>query len=546
MAVDLGEMAKILLSAALVVAVVAATDPTTCQAPTAMGCFVDPYKTPDGTMRRVLNYTAATHDSSLTRESCIAACCKQGYDVGALAGIEAGHDCFCDKGFGPYIVPQDHAGCQTPCTGNKNETCGGAERLEVYTITQCPGVSFRPTPFSDPAPLQRCGAAGCTRCPAGDTCCIGHSPDPYRVPGGYGCAPPNSSGTSGCAGGGTFPGGCCCGPGPSSISGTEPNVLMIGDSVSAGYISAVKARLAGEANVQHGPDNAGGGNADSVTYGRLCLPYFIRTPLYQLPSWDVISFNFGLHDAAETNSTYRAGLISVTEQLRAATDAALVYFLTTIPGGAHSVPGEPVSPSDRRVMELNEIARQVMATFDKPAVQVVDLYESMRQCGEPCYSCKPHCGPEGYQYLSDHAIVPAIKKALAQRVRPPAPGEHEDIRLLNDMVPTTPATSTDCRTNKQAAPISIRITNGYDKSAGIRGCQNQIQCKPYKDCDLGLPPNATETITFDASFKYFIFTSHGEGQDSELYPDANLHYPAACTIYQPPAAPKCTDALHHA
>ena len=102
-------MAKLFLSLLSLFAALAAADPTTCQAPTAMGCFVDPYKTPDGTMRRVLNMSVASDDKALTRESCIAACCKAGFDVGALAGLEAGKDCFCDKGFGPYIVPQDNS-----------------------------------------------------------------------------------------------------------------------------------------------------------------------------------------------------------------------------------------------------------------------------------------------------------------------------------------------------------------------------------------------------------------------------------------------------
>jgi hypothetical protein len=74
-----------------------------------------------------------------------------------------------------------------------------------------------------------------------------------------------------------------------------PNVLIVGDSVSAGYISYVRDAFNGSsngftvgeerfngnlpaANVQHGPDNSGGGNADGVGYGLLCTKYFVRTP----------------------------------------------------------------------------------------------------------------------------------------------------------------------------------------------------------------------------------------------------------------------------
>ena len=60
--------------------------------------------------------------------------------------------------------------------------------------------------------------------------------------------------------------GCCCGPGPSIVSSTQPNVLIVGDSVSDGYIPYVQKALAAVANVQHGPDNAGGGCADDVRH----------------------------------------------------------------------------------------------------------------------------------------------------------------------------------------------------------------------------------------------------------------------------------------
>ena len=39
-----------------------------------------------------------------------------------------------------------------------------------------------------------------------------------------------------------------------------------------------------------------------------------------------------------------------------------------------------------------------------------------KACGEPCCSSQPHCVAVGSQCLSDHAIVPGIKKALAGRV----------------------------------------------------------------------------------------------------------------------------------
>jgi hypothetical protein len=38
----------------------------------------------------------------------------------------------------------------------------------------------------------------------------------------------------------------------------------------------------------------------------------------------------------------------------------------------------------------------------------------MAACSKPCSACKPHCGAAGYEHLIKNAIVPAIKKALAE------------------------------------------------------------------------------------------------------------------------------------
>eukprot|EP00041_Stephanoeca_diplocostata_P029935 m.893447 g.893447 ORF g.893447 m.893447 type:complete len:293 (+) comp23660_c1_seq2:155-1033(+) len=248
-----------------------------------------------------------------------------------------------------------------------------------------------------------------TICPAGDLCCVGTAPDSYRVPGGYGCLPPGSTNWTGCAEGGVKPNGCCCGPGPSNISSTVPNVLVIGDSVSAGYTPFLRSALGASANVQHGPDNAGGGNADGASYGSLCTKYFIRTPTFKLPDWKVITFNFGLHDAGDTDSAYRAYMENITATLQHDTGPAthLVYFTTTIPEGSAEPAGDP---NNVRVRAQNAIATDIMRQHNIP---VVDLYATMEACGTACVACKPHCEPAGYEYLVTNAIAPAVKKLLA-------------------------------------------------------------------------------------------------------------------------------------
>ena len=59
----------------------------TCSAPSKLGCYLDPYKTPDGTMRRVLAQNVSAHDASMTVEKCIGLCCAAGYGEAALAGL---------------------------------------------------------------------------------------------------------------------------------------------------------------------------------------------------------------------------------------------------------------------------------------------------------------------------------------------------------------------------------------------------------------------------------------------------------------------------
>ena len=76
-----------------------------------------------------------------------------------------------------------------------------------------------------------------------------------------------------------------------------------------------------------------------------------------------------MHDGSDTNARYTANMVSIADQLvetvalakvakakvgepaDAAKPTKLIYFQTTIPGGANSVPGEPVSPNDKKVSQ---------------------------------------------------------------------------------------------------------------------------------------------------------------------------------------------------
>src|SRR5688572_21808238 len=65
-----------------------------------------------------------------------------------------------------------------------------------------------------------------------------------------------------------------------------PRVLLIGDSISIGYTLAVRDLLKGKANVHRIPTNGG-----PTTNGLARLKQWLGDG-----KWDVIHFNWGLHD----------------------------------------------------------------------------------------------------------------------------------------------------------------------------------------------------------------------------------------------------------
>lgn len=70
----------------------------------------------------------------MTVELCTAACLAGGF---SLSGLEYGGECYCDtslhNGGGP--ATDGSAGCDMACNGNSAETCGGPDRLNMYSYT---------------------------------------------------------------------------------------------------------------------------------------------------------------------------------------------------------------------------------------------------------------------------------------------------------------------------------------------------------------------------------------------------------------------------
>ena len=179
-----------------------------------------------------------------------------------------------------------------------------------------------------------------------------------------------------------------------------PRVLIIGDSISMGYTEPVRKLLAGKADVQRIAEN-GGPTSNGVAH------------LDRLPPgpWNVITFNFGLHDLKlDTGShqvelaQYQANLATIVEALRK-TGAKLIWVTTT------PVPTGKLNPKRERtdVPLYNDAAMRVL----KGKVDAVcDLYSAVLP-REPELQLKEnvHFSPAGYEFLAQQ-VAAAIEAQL--------------------------------------------------------------------------------------------------------------------------------------
>lgn len=180
-------------------------------------------------------------------------------------------------------------------------------------------------------PLKPCPPAagqGLANCLINETCCNGM----YFGASGCEVMSPNGKGT------------ICCAPGAAlNVSTTMPNVLIIGDSVSDQYTPSVARILNTTCLVQHAPW-ASGGSADNAANGlfNLLNCRWLRTA--QNPNvivkWDLIMYNFGLHDLMNTWDgklvVYSETLENITDILQA--NAKQVLYALTTPFQADSLP----------------------------------------------------------------------------------------------------------------------------------------------------------------------------------------------------------------
>ena len=184
-------------------------------------------------------------------------------------------------------------------------------------------------------------------------------------------------------------------------------MLIVFCSSCSSYTPWIATMLGDDYQVQHAPW-AGDGGAKDSNYGLQCLHLFLQTAMLEPTRYDVIIFNFGLHDTNfsgghpeeyVTPDEYAKNLRAITSILLS-TGANVGYVLTT--------PVPYNTTLNDRVINYNNIAREVMEEY--PTVAIADLYTWVIEvCGVPPYfHCSiarkqpsPHYKPSGYEYLSE-------------------------------------------------------------------------------------------------------------------------------------------------
>ena len=177
-----------------------------------------------------------------------------------------------------------------------------------------------------------------------------------------------------------------------------PRVLLIGDSVSRGYTQPTRAALAGVANVHRAPANCG-----PTAAGVKNLEVWLGAG-----KWDVIHFNFGIHDRGTPAADYVNRLEAIVGRLEK-TGAKLVWASTT------PIPDNPAQKQTARsIVEKNALAAEVMR---KHGIPTDDLFAALTpRLAELQNPHDEHFTGAGYEFLGAR-VAAAIRAALPPAAR---------------------------------------------------------------------------------------------------------------------------------
>ncbi len=172
-----------------------------------------------------------------------------------------------------------------------------------------------------------------------------------------------------------------------------PRVLLIGDSVSRGYTQAARKALAGKANVHRAPANCG-----PTASGVKNIEVWLGDG-----KWNVIHFNFGIHDRNTPAADYTQRLEQLIERMKK-TGAKLVWASTT------PIPDDlPKKQTAASIVERNAIAAEVMK---KHGIATDDLFAAITPHLAVMQNPNDvHFNAKGYDFLGE-TVAKAIEAAL--------------------------------------------------------------------------------------------------------------------------------------
>jgi len=181
-----------------------------------------------------------------------------------------------------------------------------------------------------------------------------------------------------------------------------PRVLLIGDSISMGYTLPTRELLQGEANVHRPQANCG-----PTSRGVKQIDAWLGEG-----QWDVIHFNFGLHDLRILEDgnhqvpieQYEENLRKIVERMKE-TGATLIWCSTTpVPEGELNPPR-----SDADVVAYNQVAAKIM---EEHGIAIHDLYSfALPQLAEIQRPANVHFTPDGSEVLAGK-VAEVIEAAL--------------------------------------------------------------------------------------------------------------------------------------
>jgi lysophospholipase L1-like esterase len=176
-----------------------------------------------------------------------------------------------------------------------------------------------------------------------------------------------------------------------------PRVLLIGDSVSRGYTQAVRKAFVGKVNVHRAPANCG-----PTATGIKKMDVWLGDG-----KWDVIHFNFGIHDRATPISNYTQRLEQLIERMKK-TGAKLIWASTT------PIPDDPSKKQTAAsIVERNKAAAELMK---KHGVTIDDLFAAITpHVAEMQNPQDVHFNAKGYDVLGE-TVAEAIESQLPNNV----------------------------------------------------------------------------------------------------------------------------------